>query len=136
LPGHNITLKLENEENTFITFIDYVIKFIEYKNFKNVILIGHLMGWGIVTRIEKNPSKNIKKFNVIRNAFFIKKNLKKMLWNKSFLITGENDKIINSKATIKLYKKYILANHCYEIKDNSHLPFIEKKKKSILLKQL
>ncbi len=55
-----------------------------------------------------------------------------MLWNKSFLITGENDKIINSKATIKLYKKYIPANHCYEIKDNSHLPFIEKKKINII----
>jgi len=74
LPGHNITLKLENEENTFITFIDYVIKFIEYKNFKNVILIGHSMGGGIVTRIEKNPLTHLMS---LETHFLLKKISKK-----------------------------------------------------------
>ena len=197
LPGHNIAPKQTNEKNTFARFIDYIIEFIEYKDFNNFILIGHSMGGGLATcvstRVPERISKsifitpfntqitlnsiNIFKFfpnnldqafkhqsliykyprdffptndcdklkSILKYQLDNRKEFRKLSWNlmsistlnlvnnalkhltdKSFLITGENDRIINSKATLRLYKKYIPAINCYEIKDASHLPFIEK----------
>ena len=197
LPIHNNTSKRINDKIKFENLVNYIIEFIEYKNFNNIILIGHSMGGGLVTcinaripeRIYKSihitpfntritfNSINIFKFfpNNLNQAFKhqsiiyryprnffpsnncdklkyslkyqldnrkefrkLSKNLmlpstynllnksQKSLTSKSFLITGEKDKIINSKSTLKLYKKYIPVINCYEIKDTSHLPFIEK----------
>jgi pimeloyl-ACP methyl ester carboxylesterase len=66
LPGHGTNVTgVDAKDLNFDNLVNYVVEYIKSKNLKNIILVGHSMGGGIVSLVESKIRNRIKKIILV-----------------------------------------------------------------------